>query len=209
MTIDHPHSADKASDYIRTAAQNYISRSATVHGPQNLVINGRSVFRPGVVVHGDFDVLIHVGRYVRLDEGVVVKPCVVPRSSDPLLTTSNFDDKDDLRSLPPGTNERAIPVLIGSHTRVGHHTRISSVSVGSCVYIGSNCTLSPRSKVHDCVVIEDGTVVPPDMVVPPFSRVRGTPGRIVGILPECTGGELVEARVRDYLDFVAGLEGGD
>ena len=217
---------DKASDYIRTAAQNYISRSAIIHGPKNLITNGRSVFRSGVIIHGEYeDASINIGRYVRLEEGVVITPCLVPKSSDPLLPSSlnntensNNDETVDSKSnttdnnnstplsSSPKKNEKAIPIHIGSHTYIGQNTHIAgSISIGSCVYIGSNCILSSRSQVHDCCIIENETVVPSDMIVPPFSRVRGNPGRIVGMLPECTGGELVEARVCNYLDFVAGI----
>lgn len=217
---------DKASDYIRTAAQNYISRSAIIHGPKNLITNGRSVFRSGVIIHGEYeDASINIGRYVRLEEGVVITPCLVPKSSDPLLPSSlnntensNNDETVDSKSNTTDNNnstplsssqkknEKAIPIHIGSHTYIGQNTHIAgSRSIGSCVYIGSNCILSSRSQVHDCCIIENETVVPSDMIVPPFSRVRGNPGRIVGMLPECTGGELVEARVCNYLDFVAGI----
>jgi len=48
--------------------------------------------------------------------------------------------------------------------------------------------------------------LPPDMVVPPFSRVRGSPGRIVGTLPECTGSEFVDSCVQSYENFVRELE---
>ena len=136
-------------------------------------------------------------------------PSVVPISSDPLLAIdrpSSASGGDDI-IMPPGKNEKALPIIIGSHTQIGQNTRIQSVTIGSCVRIGSNCILSPRSKVHDCCIIEDGTVIPPDMVVPPFSRVRGSPvGKIVGTLPECCGGEFVEGCVQEYLQFVRSLE---
>ena len=214
-TVDRP--PDKISDYIRTAAQNYISRRANVPGAQNLVANGRSIIRPGATVRGDYGAPIFLGRYCRLDEGVVVAPCVVPRSSDPLLSpspsspssSSSSSSSSAATAPPPGENEKALPLSIGSHTSIGRGTVVMSVSVGSCVRIGSNCVLSPRTKIHDCCVVEDGTILPPDAVIPPFSRVRGNPGRIVGTLPECAGGEIAEGRVRDYLDFVEVLEGGD
>jgi dynactin-5 len=212
-TVDQP--PDKMSDYIRTAAQNYISRRANVLGAQNLVSNGRSVIRPDATVRGDYGAPIYLGRYCRLDEGVIVTPCVVPRSSDPLISSSSSSSSSSPAAAaaaatapPPGENEKALPVSIGSHTSIGRGTVVRSVSVGSCVLIGSNCVLSSRTKIHDCCVVEDGTILPPDAVVPPFSRVRGNPGRIVGTLPECAGGEIAEDRVRDYLDFVGGLVGG-
>ncbi|KAL3817085.1 hypothetical protein ACHAXA_009916 [Cyclostephanos tholiformis] len=191
---------DKSSDYIRTTTQNYISRNAKISGAHNLVAGGRSIVKSGVEIRGDYGVPIYVGRYCRFDEGVVLTPCVVPKSSDPLHSPSS-----SMPPHPPGTNERAIPLSIGSHTRIGRDTILNSISIGSCVIIGSNCALMTRTKIHDCCVIEDGTVLPPDMVIPPYSRVRGNPGRIVGTIPECACVEFAEIRVGDYLDFVGGL----
>ena len=191
------------SDYIRTATQNYISRSANILGAPNLNTRGKSVIQADTTIHGDYGATIHIGRYCHIDQGVVMMPTVVPTSNDPTLSIEN--DRYD-SSTPPGQHEKALPIIIGSHTQIGQNTRIQSISIGSNVRIGQNCILMPRSKIHDCCIIEDGTVVPPDMVVPPFSRVRGAPGRIVGSLPECCGGEFVEGCVQDYLSFVKRLE---
>lgn len=203
----------KSSDYIRTGTQSYISRAAHVHGAPNLLTRGKSVVEAGATVRGDFGAPVHVGRYCRIGRGASLAPTVVPASSDPLLAAGGGgssggggDDAASAAAAPPGENERALPLVIGSHTRIGPNSTIQSVSVGSCVRVGSNCILSPRTKVHDCCVIEDGAMLPPDMVVPPFSRVRGNPARIVGILPECCGGEFVESCVQDYLQFVKSLE---
>ena len=123
----------------------------------------------------------------------MIKPTTVPLSNDATL------DSDK--------NERAIQLVIGSHTTIGENSRISSLSVGSNVRIGKNCVLAPRSRVYDCCVVEDDTIIPQDMIVPPFSRVAGSPGRVVGMLPECCGGEFVEECVADYTVFVKRLEG--
>lgn len=203
---DAPKQRLSSSDFIRTATQNYISRSASVLGAANLTTKGKSIIHADATIRGDYGAPIHIGRYCHIEEGVVVVPSVVPSSNDPLLARprSGVDAGDS----PPEKGEMALPVIIGSHTRIGKNTRVQSVSIGSCVRIGANCVLSPRSKVHDCCVIEDGTVIPPDMVIPPFSRVRGNNpgGKLVGTLPECCGGEFVEGCVQDYLQFVRSLE---
>ena len=209
-------SSTKSSDYIRTSGQNYISRTATIQGAQNLSTKGKSIIQSNTIIHGDYGATIFIGRYCYIHDGVVILPTVVPSSNDPLLSSSSMNnnnnnitsrnnDKDNditLTPPPPSENEMALHVVIGSHTTIGSKTRIQSISVGSCVRIGSNCTLSSRSKVHDCCIIEDNTVIPPDMVIPPFSRVRGCPAKIVGILPECSGSEFVECCVQDYTEFV-------
>ncbi|KAL7446364.1 hypothetical protein ACHAXM_010150 [Skeletonema potamos] len=193
------------SEYIVTASQSYISRSANILVAPNLHSKGKSVIQKNVTVHGEFGAPIHIGRYVYIDEDVEIVPSVIPRSSDPLMAISNTDRSATGMLLPPTENETAIPVIIGSHTKIGNNCTIQSISIGSCVRIGSNCRISPRSKIHDCCIIENDTVIPPDMVIPPFSRVRGNPARIVGTLPECSGGEFVEDCVQKYTGFVRDL----
>ena len=197
-------SSSKSSDYIITASQTYIARSANIHGAQNLISNGKSLIRANVTIHGDYGSSIHIGRYCCIDEGVTLMPSVVPISSDPLLAVV---DRTSVGSRPPpGANEKALPLIIGSYTQIASNTHVQSISIGSNVKIGRNCILMPRTKIHDNCIIEDETSVPPGMVVPPYSRVRGKPGKIVSTLPECWGGEFVEQCVQDYLTFVRGLD---
>ncbi|KAL3791825.1 hypothetical protein HJC23_002456 [Cyclotella cryptica] len=198
-----PSTSPTESDYIRTTTQNYVSRSALLLNPSNVRIKGKTIVQPNVTIHGDYGAPIHIGRYCSIDEGTVISPTLVPSSSDPLAIHAGESSSP---GGPPSPHEKALPLQIGSHTQIGSNTVIQSLSIGSFVRIGSNCILSPRSKVYDCCVVEDGTVVPPDMIVPPFSRVRGNPGRIVGRLPECCGGEFVEACANDYGMFVRKLE---
>ena len=200
------------SDYIVTASQSYISRSAKINVAPNLHSKGKSVIERNVTIHGEFGVPIHIGRYVYIDEDVEIMPSIIPTSSDPLLSipkdrssSSSSSSSGSGSKEPPTENEKALPMIIGSHTKIGNNCTIQSIAIGSCVRIGPNCRISPRSKIHDCVIIEKNTVIPPDMVIPPFSRVRGNPGKIVGSLPECCGGEFVEDCVQDYTKFVREL----
>ncbi len=200
------------SDYIITASQSYISRSASILVAPNLHSKGKSVIQKNVTIHGEFGASIHIGRYVHIAEDVEIAPSVIPASSDPLLAVGSSSCSGDVGSKkhnmslqPPTKHEKALPLIIGSHTKIGTNSSIQSIAIGSCVRIGSNCQIYPRSKIHDCCIIENDTVIPPDMVVPPFSRVRGNPARIVGMLPECCGGEFVEDCVQEYTGFVRGL----
>jgi dynactin-5 len=202
QTLTFPSS----DDYIRTTTQNYVSRTAHILNPSNVRIKGKTIIQPDVKIHGDYGAPIQIGRYCFIDNGVVISPTVVNSSSDPTLTPG-----EGAASASPGaapsTNEKALQLTIGSSCRIGSNTKVHSLSIGSSVIIGSNCILHPRSKIYDCVVIEDWTVIPPDMIVPPFSRVKGSPGRIVGGLPECCGSEFLEGCARDYGEFVRRLEG--
>ncbi|KAL7495220.1 hypothetical protein ACHAWT_006939 [Skeletonema menzelii] len=191
------------SNYIVTASQSYISRSASILVAPNLHSKGKSVIQKNVTIHGEFGVSIHIGRYVYIDDDVEIVPSVIPVSSDPLLEVGS--SRNISSGEPPTENEKALPVIIGSHTKIGKNCTIHSISIGSCVRIGSNCRIFPRSKIHDCCIIENDTTIPSDMVIPPFSRVRGNPARIVGSLPECCGVEFVEDCVKEYTGFVREL----
>jgi len=202
-TMDEPSSKSK-KDYICTTTQTYVSRSADVRDATNLNSRGKSVILAKSTIHSDFGNIVVIGRYCHIGEGTELIPTVIPRSNDPLLR--NVRRQDSTEASKPTESETALPLVIGSHTRIDANTRVQSVSIGSCVRIGSNCKLAPRTKIYDCCIIEDFTELPPDMVVPPFSRVRGSPGRIVGTLPECTGSEFVDSCVQSYENFVRELE---
>ena len=198
----------KSADYIRTATQNYISRTTKIQGPNNLTMKGKSIIQSNTIIHGEYtNSQIYIGRYCYIEDGVVLTPSVAPINMDPLLENRwslSENKKIDNDTPPMNDNEKVLPIVIGSHTHIGYNTRIYSTSVGSCVRIGNNCVLSPRSRVHDCCIIEDNSIVPDDMIIPPFSRFRGN--KIVGTLPECTGSEFVDSCVQDYLAFVKNLE---
>ncbi len=77
------------SDYIITASQSYISRSASILVAPNLHSKGKSVIHQNVTIHGEFGASIHIGRYVVIEEDVEIAPTVIPASSDPLLTVGS------------------------------------------------------------------------------------------------------------------------
>ena len=79
------------SDYITTASQSYISRSASILAAPNLHSKGKSVIQKNVTIHGEFGASIHIGRYVYIDEDVEIAPSVIPALSDPLLTMGSGD----------------------------------------------------------------------------------------------------------------------
>lgn len=51
-------------------------------------------------------------------------------------------------------------------------------------------------------MIEDNTVLGPETVVPPFTRYGGSPGLVVGDLPECTQDLMVDFTRSYYEHFV-------
>ena len=93
------------------------------------------------------------------------------------------------------------PLQIGDNVIVGEDTIINASSVGSYVHVGRNCVISRSCILKDCSKVEDNTVLPPETVVPPFSVFAGSPGVMVGELPESTQDTMIEATRSFYQHF--------
>jgi dynactin-5 len=196
--------------YIRTAAQNLVSRSATIWGARNVELRGKSVVEAAAEIRGgegggdggaaapgaagnSSGGKIRIGRYCHIGRGCVIEPAYV----------------DDVSNTDADvTARRRLPLVIGSNTSVGPNCLVRAAAIGSSVIIGRDCTLGNRSIVKDCCLVEDGTILPPDTVVPPFSVVRSaipgkSVGRIVDELPESCAVEIPARRLQEFGAFVA------
>ncbi|KZT58701.1 putative dynactin Arp1 p25 subunit RO12 [Calocera cornea HHB12733] len=170
------------SAYIETDTGNKVSRRATISGPQNIVLGGKSIISPSAVLRGDLrkagsapTVVITLGRYCLVGEGVVVRP-------------------------PYKTYKGAFnfyPMKIGDGVHIGEGSVVEAAQIGSWVVIGRNCVIGKFAIIKDCARIADGTVLPPNTVVPALSLFAGSPGRFIEDLPETTQ-EVVEARTKAY-----------
>jgi len=195
--------------YIKTAAHNYVSRKANIHGPKNVEIKGKCVIEEDVVIRGDFS-SVRIGRYCHLGHKTIIRPPSYSSSLGIISSGAKPGKGGSVSSMPL----QFLPLLVGSHTRIGTDCIIESASIGSSCSIGNSCVISKRVVIKDCCYIHDGTVIPPDTVIPPFSRVLGCPGRICNEkeLPESLAVTSVDDRVRDFSAFVRSLEddhGGD
>jgi len=61
---------------------NKVSRRATIAGPQNIVLGGKTIISSGAIIRGDLrrtgpghTVVIQLGRYCLLGEGSIVRFC--------------------------------------------------------------------------------------------------------------------------------------
>eukprot|EP00566_Odontella_aurita_P026221 CAMPEP_0113567090 /NCGR_PEP_ID=MMETSP0015_2-20120614/23084_1 /TAXON_ID=2838 /ORGANISM="Odontella" /LENGTH=182 /DNA_ID=CAMNT_0000469449 /DNA_START=48 /DNA_END=596 /DNA_ORIENTATION=+ /assembly_acc=CAM_ASM_000160 len=176
MTEDGPTEEEGGVGYIKTAAHNYVSRKATVHGAGRVEMRGKSVVSPGAQIHGELGAPVRIGRYCHVGEGAVL--------------------------CPPEAPTGRLPQIVGSNTRIGARCVVEAAAVGSSVIVGEDCTLGSRCIVKDCCRIENGTVVAPDTVIPPFSVVAGRPGKVIGELPESAAVELVDRSLAEYTAFV-------
>ena len=165
--------------YIKTTTHNYISRKATIEGPRQVELKGRSIVKDGVKIRGDLGI-IRIGRYVWLEENTVLEPA-------PLDATG-----------------KRVPMLIGSNTRIGSNCQVQAAAVGSLVVVGDNVTLGKRCIIKDCCVVDSGVALGDDTVVPPFTRVAkdGTSTRLqMAELPPSMTMELQEKSMEQYNEF--------
>ncbi|KAK1770753.1 dynactin subunit 5 [Phialemonium atrogriseum] len=165
-------------EYIETDTGNKVARKATLVGTQNIILGGKTVIQPEVMIRGDLartmqpssssgsapanNTAVSIGRYCFLSRGSCLRP--------------------------PGRIYKGaftyMPLRIGDHVFVGQGTVVQAASIGSHVHIGQGVVVGEFAIIKDYARILDGTVVPPNMVIPSFSVVAGRPARVVGEVPE-------------------------
>ncbi|KLU89785.1 dynactin subunit 5 [Magnaporthiopsis poae ATCC 64411] len=166
-------------EYIETDSGNKVSRKAILVGTQNIMLGGKTVIQPEVMIRGDLsrtapssssssstapasNTAVTVGRYSFLSRGVFLRP--------------------------PGRIYKGVftymPLRMGDHVFVGERSVVQAASIGSHVHIGHNVVVGEFAIIKDYVRILDGTVVPANTVIPSFSIVAGQPSRIIGEVPE-------------------------
>ncbi|KAL8397892.1 hypothetical protein RB594_004555 [Gaeumannomyces avenae] len=168
-------------EYIETDSGNKVSRKAILVGTQNIMLGGKTVIQPEVMIRGDLsrtapsssssssssaspasNTAVTVGRYSFLSRGVFLRP--------------------------PGRIYKGdftyMPLRMGDHVFVGERSVVQAATIGSHVHIGHNVVVGEFAIIKDYVRILDGTVVPANTVIPSFSIVAGQPSRIIGEVPE-------------------------
>lgn len=157
---------------------NKVARKAILVGTQNIVLGGKTVIQPEVMIRGDLvrtapsssgstaapatNTAVAIGRYCFLSRGVLLRP--------------------------PGRQYKGaftyMPLRLGDHVFIGQGSVIQAASIGNHVHIGDGCSIGEFAILKDYVKVLDGTVIPPFSVIPSFSIVAGQPGRVVGEIPE-------------------------
>ncbi|KAK4104421.1 trimeric LpxA-like protein [Parathielavia hyrcaniae] len=173
-------------EYIETDTGNKVARKATLVGTQNIMLGGKTVIQPEVMIRGDLvrtiqassqsgatpnSTAVAIGRYCFLSRGCCLRP--------------------------PGRLYKGaftyMPLRMGDHVFVGPASVVQAASIGSHVHIGAKVAIGEFAIIKDYVRILDGTVVPPNTVIPSFSIVAGQPARLIGEVPE-GGHEAFELR---------------
>jgi len=186
----HPPIHYAKSEYIETDTGNKVSRRATIAGPQNIILGGKTIIASGAIIRGDLRrtgpghaVVISLGRYCLISDGCILRP--------PYKTyRGNFN---------------YYPMKIGDHVHIGSNSVVEAATIGNHVQIGKNCIIGKFTIIKDCAKIADNTVIPPNTVVPALALFAGSPGQFVEDLPESTQ-ELVDAQTKQYYNRFQPLE---
>ncbi|KIJ65964.1 hypothetical protein HYDPIDRAFT_87875 [Hydnomerulius pinastri MD-312] len=171
------------AEFIETDTGNKVSRRATIAGPQNIILGGKTIISSGAIIRGDLRrtgpghaVVISLGRYCLVGDGCIMRP--------PYKTyRGNFN---------------YYPMKIGDHVHIGANSVVEAATIGNHVVIGKNCVIGKFTIIKDCAQVADNTVVPPNTVIPALALFAGSPaGRFVEDLPESTQ-EMVESQTKQY-----------
>ncbi|KAE9400637.1 dynactin subunit P25, partial [Gymnopus androsaceus JB14] len=170
------------SEFIETDTGNKVSRRATIAGPQNIILGGKTIISSGAIIRGDLRrsgpghaVVISLGRYCLVGEGCVLRP-------------------------PYKTYRGAFnyyPMKVGDHVHIGAGSIIEAATIGNHVEIGKNCVIGKFTIIKDCAKVADNTIVPPNTVIPALSLFAGSPGHFVEDLPESTQ-DIAEVHTKQH-----------
>ncbi|KAI9568872.1 trimeric LpxA-like protein [Boletus coccyginus] len=192
--MDAPVYYSKA-EFIETDTGNKVSRRATIAGPQNIILGGKTIISSGAIIRGDLRrtgpghaVVISLGRYCLVGDGCIIRFVDVP-----------FYPMSSAR--PPYKTYRGnfnyYPMKIGDHVHIGANSVIEAATIGNHVVIGKNCIIGKFTIIKDCAQVADNTVIPSNTVIPALALFAGSPGRFSRDLPESTQ-EMVEAQTKQY-----------
>lgn len=134
--------------YIQTDSGNLISRSSSILGSSNIILGGKTIIQPNVIIRGDLRratsstnvVVVAIGKYSYLANHVVIRP-------------GNKSYKGSSTSVlspptPPHANQPTpssvfsyYPVKIGDYVSIGQGSIIEAAQIGNGVQIGNNCII--------------------------------------------------------------------
>ncbi|KAH8917484.1 dynactin, subunit p25 [Atractiella rhizophila] len=180
--------AYKKADYIETDTGNKVSRKCVICGSQNIMLGGKTIIQ-NAIIRGDLrrssaptvgsaavhSIVISIGKYCLISDGVVVRP--------------SYKTYKGVFSY--------YPMKVGDNVHIGANTVLEAASVGNGVEIGKNCVIGRFSILKDNCKIADNSIVTPNTVVPSLCVYGGQPARFIEELPEVTP-EVVEQKTKSY-----------
>ncbi|BGP58171.1 hypothetical protein JCM8202_000415 [Rhodotorula sphaerocarpa] len=193
-------SGKSRSRWRQTETGNLVSTSCTVLGGGNIVLGGKSILHPGVVLRGDLRRAGAAAAASGTAGGGGKEPGVIT------IVMGKYCHVEENAVLRPGykTYKGAFsyyPMKIGDLVTIGAGSVVEAAQIGTGVEIGKNCIIGSFAILKDFCKIADGAVVGPGTVVPSLTEWAGSPARPIGHLPESTP-EAVESKVKAlFLNF--------
>lgn len=167
------------ANYIVTSSGNKVCRQSVLCGSQNIMLSGKTIIQSDCVIRGDL-ASVKIGRHCVISPKSIIRP--------------------PFKRYPKGYAFFAMQ--IGDHVFVGENSVVNALFIGPYVHIGKNCVIGRHSVLKDCCSIADNTILPPGTMVPCFSKVSGSPGKVVCQLPECTQDIMVDFTKNYYSHFI-------
>lgn len=177
--MDPPVVYYNPAHYIVTASGNKVCKQSVLCGSQNIVLLGKTIIQSNCVIRGDL-AKVKIGTHCVISSKSVIRP--------------------PFKRYPKGCAFFAMEM--GDHVYIGENSVINASVVGSFVHIGKNCVIGRHSVLKSCCAIADNTIVPPGTTVPCFSVVGGSPGLVVGELPECAEHVMIDFTKNYYANFI-------
>jgi len=176
--MELPDISYEKAGYVETASGNKVSRNTVLCGSQNIVINGKSIVRDGVIIRGDL-AAVRIGRQCVIDKNAVIRP--------------------PYKKFSKGV--AFFPLQIGDNVFIGEGSVVNAAVIGSYVYVGKNCVIGRRCVLKDCCYIQDNSILASETTVPSFAVYRGSPATHVAEQPDCTHELMIEYTKSYYQHF--------
>lgn len=129
---------------------NKVSRRATIAGPQNIILGGKTIISGAAIIRGDLRrtgpghaVVISLGRYCLISEGCIIR-WVTHRSAICRVENERLIALKPLLRPPYKTyrgNFNYYPMKLGDHVHIGAGSVVEAAAIGNYVEIGKNCII--------------------------------------------------------------------
>ncbi|RMZ77472.1 hypothetical protein DV738_g4379, partial [Chaetothyriales sp. CBS 135597] len=174
------------SEYIETETGNKISRRASILGPKHIILAGKCVIQPDVVIHGD---LVRQAAPSSASSSSTTSGATTTTTEDshtqhhqqqpPKTGTSIQLGRYVFLSQgsvlhPPQRGGQYYPIRISDSVFIGPSTVVRAAEIRSNVHIGANCVVGNLCIIKENVKVLDGAVLPANSVWASGTVVAGT-----------------------------------
>lgn len=118
---------------------------------------------------------------VTTGQGCSVWPCAVIRGDINNIKIGDFTNVQEHVSIHVETDT---PTIIGNRVTIGHGAILHACTIEDCTLIGIGAVVLDNAKIGHHCLIAAGSLIPPGKEYPPYSKVMGTPGKVIKMLSD-------------------------